>query len=359
MTPTFADLASIPYALKCVNLNGMQSLYSTSCDLWHRPFNYPSIWMHIARLINLNTNFLHLFGLLNVVILSITLGYWSYRVKFENSITYVALFFVFLAASPVVLLLEERGNIDTIIFAILTLGAMQLEKGRKLVSIAFASFATVLKIFPIGFLLGLFVTSKSVKARVMSIFIALCTILYLSGDWVEIRNNTPQPSRGAFGMILNRGIFNVSANKPLNLLHAIVSIVIFMCFVALFDALKRSYKYQKPNKRTIKIEGKFQQPIEVWLCLNLFIFILSANFLYRLIFLIPLIVHLINSEINIYRKLGFSLLPLFYVSLWIPAMDLITNFYLTLCLSYLTAMVINLRAIKFSILLEKIASFRR
>jgi hypothetical protein len=150
MSPSFADLRLITSASECAQVSTW-SMTSPSCDPWGRPFNYPSIWVDISSFFNLKEHHTALLGVLELIILSASLSYWLQRVVTSdfafNKAKYMFFFFLF-AVSPPILLLAERGNIDILIFAGLTVATIQIRRRWYVFSSVLLVLLGTLKIYP-------------------------------------------------------------------------------------------------------------------------------------------------------------------------------------------------------------------
>jgi hypothetical protein len=105
----------------------------------------------IFSFFNLKEHHTALLGVLELIILSVTLSYWLQRVVPSeyafNKMTYMLFFFVF-AASPPILLLAERGNIDILIFASLTVATTLIRRRWYVISSVLLVLLGTLKIYP-------------------------------------------------------------------------------------------------------------------------------------------------------------------------------------------------------------------
>ena len=111
MDPIFADMRVVQGALK-TELLGLNPYITNPGDPWDRIINYPSIWLDIAKILNLeNENFFLIFNLFIVsIFLSICL------LLLLKTKSYLLFFVIFSSSS---LLGIERGNNDLLIFSII------------------------------------------------------------------------------------------------------------------------------------------------------------------------------------------------------------------------------------------------
>ena len=159
MTPSFADLRFITTSVDCY-LNGNWSMSGMSCDPWGRPFNYPSLWIRLFALFRLGESQTIILGSIEIVILSASLIYWT-RWAFrrlespaQKSFFPFLVFLIFF--SPPILLLAERGNVDILIFAGVTLAYIVYRKYNFFIAGFLIAFLGILKLYPFLALVSFF-----------------------------------------------------------------------------------------------------------------------------------------------------------------------------------------------------------
>lgn len=167
MNPSFADLRFITSASDCYS-SGAWSMTSVSCDPWERPFNYPSLWVKFFSYLGLGESKTIFLGILELLILSAALIYWIHwaylRLDYYSSRKMFAIFALCTLLSPPILLLAERGNIDILIFAGMTLAHFNLTRSAYLTAGLLVSLLGTLKLYPFLALLKILDFRKRVVA---------------------------------------------------------------------------------------------------------------------------------------------------------------------------------------------------
>ncbi len=143
MEPFFSDMRIIQGALK-TELLGLNPYITNPGDPWNRMINYPSIWMDIAKILNLeNENFFLMFNIFMISIFLLICLFLLLKTK-----SYLLFFIIFSGSS---LLGIERGNNDLLIFSIIYFSTLLL----PLYSFFFLTIAAFLKIYPLALILTL------------------------------------------------------------------------------------------------------------------------------------------------------------------------------------------------------------
>ena len=144
MPPVFGDLRNITSALDC-HREGFDPLVADPCDPWHRPMNYPRVFLLPERL-GLGQRQTVWVGSLLVV------AFFGCALSWVGAVTMLeGLIFAALLCSPAVMLAVERGNNDILIFCLLILATSLLKEHGKTRSLAYLAIgaASILKFYPI------------------------------------------------------------------------------------------------------------------------------------------------------------------------------------------------------------------
>ena len=186
MSLPFADLRLVSSASDCVQ-NGGWSYSDLNCDPWGRPFNYPSLWVKIfsaAGVVEGQTEFI---GRMQIILLIATMFWWIRFTlqlaasKYSRPIL-IGVAVIFLA-SPPVLLLMERGNVDIWIFFGLSIATVLISRGHYFVPIALLSFLGALKIYPLASFV-IVLKSKFTRKRVFFFLLSFVLAgLSFLGEW--------------------------------------------------------------------------------------------------------------------------------------------------------------------------------
>jgi hypothetical protein len=177
MYPAFADMRVIQGAVISAE-KGLDPRVSNPGDPWERPFNYPMLWFSIGKALNFTNETQFIFICTAMVFCFI--GICAFLIfRFPS--------FGLLASlvSTATLLGVERGNTDLLIFCLLFPAALWLSTLPIPILLA-----TVLKLYPIFALVGLFIERKF-RLFVISLAAALTVFIYLWDQLKAIRSTTP------------------------------------------------------------------------------------------------------------------------------------------------------------------------
>ncbi len=197
LAPGFADMRVVTAGWECSRL-GYDPMDHNPCDPWGRPVNYPRIWMSVAGLGWSEDNT----GLLSIFVAA-TFFLAVFLVIGPISAGEALLYAVILT-SPAIMSGVERGNVDLLLFALISVAVLLLGRG------AFAYFwacallllTAILKIYPI---LGASALLKQARNRaLMGLGLVLppyVLFLLLTADDLRLMSEgTPRPVFWAYGV---------------------------------------------------------------------------------------------------------------------------------------------------------------
>jgi hypothetical protein len=316
MNPSFADLRLITTASECLQ-NSLWTMISPSCDPWGRPFNYPTIWVQIFSFFGVteaNTQFI---GVLEILILSSVFCYWIWKFKsfYEvgEGFIYSALIACFLL-SPPILLLMERGNIDSLIFAGLTLAAIILRRHLILISGFIIAFLGSLKIYPF---LGIYAVLKSTKSRSNQILILTAStfgglLIIKEIEFISNRSITTWNS-SSYGMsILPLMLLQRLGFEEPRIVSALIGLVFLLAVsvVLNFFVGKQIYKKAKLLHENYQDVGSFNMFVSVFV----FSYLMGTSYDYRLVITFPIFMALYYVSENSSEKfiVFFLMLSIMY-----------------------------------------------
>ena len=216
MDPIFADMRVVQGALK-TELLGLNPYITNPGDPWNRIINYPSIWMDIAKILNLeNENFFLIF---NIFIISIFLSICLLLLLKTKS---YLLFFVIFSSSS--LLGIERGNNDLLIFSIIYFSTFLL----PIYSLFLLSLAAFLKIYPLALILTLL---NYKKILFTFLIIGILIFYYHYEDLKYLITNTPKSAGLSYGSsTISKALSKFGLNVNDSLITCILIISIFLIF---------------------------------------------------------------------------------------------------------------------------------
>src|SRR5438105_857965 len=154
VSPSFTDMRSITSGWECTR-KGLSVVPHDPCDRWHRPVNYPKLW--------LAPSFLGL-GPSSTVYLGVAAGLaflasvlrLAGRLRVVEGLVYAAAL-----CSPAVMLGIERGNNDLVVFAVVVLALVVFRRGEvgRAIGHGLLLFAGMLKLYP-AFSFGVLVRQR-------------------------------------------------------------------------------------------------------------------------------------------------------------------------------------------------------
>lgn len=315
MHPCFADIRTITGVNKTLS-QGLDPLITNPGDPWHRTMNYPRIWQYIAVFFNLDQNFGIYFGIINIFLYIIGFLLFSSRLLLSKK---MAMLLIITFLSPASILAMERGNIDIIMFFLISISIYYI-----LIPILFTFFillAAILKIFPIFGVVGLLRCPKKIFflyfAPIVLIFITYFIINI--DDIILIKQGTPQAIALSYGM-------NIPWMATQKLLGGIAgTIVKYTTYSYLSALIIFIYIKVKKNINTLSlIDTTYIDAFRIGSAIYIGTFLLSNNWDYRLIFLIftiPQLIFWAKSEIKAIRLIAIvsifcTLFTMWYLDLY-------------------------------------------
>tara|TARA_Y100000591_G_scaffold216471_1_gene187964 strand:- start:67 stop:1269 length:1203 start_codon:yes stop_codon:yes gene_type:complete len=326
--PMFADLITIiPSKVELNEIILNEKLLLSSTETMNRSMNYPILWVYIFDFIG-NFTVPHIFlGNIQIIIyLFTTIAVFSYfkQIKFIN---------LFIILSPPIFLLFDRGNNDLIIFLLILISIYT----NSFLSGVIIGLAAALKIYPL-FLFLIFLYIKKKKSFFLIGFLITLPLIYFSfSDLYIYITSTSISFSSSFGLLsfalflkkISLILFNFSISTYLYFFISIMFFIILMIFLNYFlnDDLNEISEKISSNLSNMKL-------FLIFFSLSLFIFIIFSSWAYRIIFLIPATVVLINhlnitNLLNIKKILTFCLITAPFLTTWIilPINQILLNHY--------------------------------
>lgn len=281
MTPEFADMRTVQGALLSLS-EGLDPQLNNPGDPWNRTMNYPSIWISISEILNLQNepNFLIFLSLMVMLFLGC-----CYHLVRQNP----SLILIMLCFSGSTLLAVERGNNDIIIFSILYIAAMS----GSAFHVIGMFFAVMLKIFPI---LAIPAFIHSLKKLGIMIAVSIVALLILIPEMQKITSGTPTSAGLSYG--------SASISAAFKRFDLIVPSIYISILVLFFSLIFEQIKIIKQRIVAIDVTYREKQMFLIGSCIYIGTFIISSNWDYRLIFLLLCIPYI--TKIN-YRLLRYTL----------------------------------------------------
>ena len=224
----FGDIQSITNYLESKNsgLNPRTDNYVTDNGQIIPKFNYPLIWSYLSN-IGLKGHHSFFFG-------TLLFTFFSFGVFKSLKVETINQFFVylFLLVSPVTALLIERGNNDQLVFFLIVMFSIFLNKNNFLAIVTFYS-AFLVKLFP-AIIIFTFVNKNFRPNLKLITLLSLPIIFYIFFTFpevIEIRNATPisSPMVG-YGWLTHSSILGKYLNGDLVYVLSIFFVLLIFLF---------------------------------------------------------------------------------------------------------------------------------
>jgi hypothetical protein len=193
-------------------------------------------------------------------------------------------------ASPVSLLGIERGNIDLLIFFLVALSIISINR-FPLISALMVILGMVMKLFPVFSLIIFLETNKKTFTKFgVLIFASTCIyVVFTFSDIVQIRESTPRSIAMSYGAdVLWMGLASINENAGAAAKHIFRLVLVVIGFTSLIPLLNKNInRFEYSNDSFI---AAFRAGVAIYLGK----FLLGNNWDYRLIFLIFTIPQLVT-----------------------------------------------------------------
>jgi hypothetical protein len=282
MSPCFADARDITSGTESKALGYNPYIYNPR-DPWGRIQNYPRIW-HYLYVVGINQRHTVYFGAALAVLFTIAL--FLYTPSGINNVT--ASILIASIFSPAVLLGIERGNIDLLMFFLLSVAIFIINKGgnaSKVLATISVLVAFILKLFPI-FGIGILLGQKKgtvLRAGFLVIIFAVVYTLISYNDLVFIRQITPKStdlSYGANVLWMRVGLHSLAGAQIIKLLSYFA--LALCCIMSFYGLCSQKFG----DLERFEVDKKFINSFRVGSGIYIGTFLLGNNWDYRLMFLL-------------------------------------------------------------------------
>jgi hypothetical protein len=266
---SFMDIRSITSGVRTVREGG-DPLIANAHDPYHRPLNYPRIWLFLFPALGITDANVWIVGLLFCALYLVCISWLMFRC--DSGLGVVTLLVAGLSLAP--LLSIERGNTDLLIFAFIFLGCVTANK--YLEPGAFFA-AAVLKVFPFAALIADGFRRPN-KERTVPIVLSGLAIAVFAWQWRDlkaIRHATPMSVYLSFGTLSLRA---QTAYMNWKLMAGSCAAAALIAGIAWFT---------RPSIEESLWNSKFGKLFSIFGAVYVFAFAIGSNWDYRLIFLVP------------------------------------------------------------------------
>lgn len=322
MSPPFADLRTVQGSLMTLE-SGLNPQINNPGDPWNRPMNYPSVWIWLANIFEIQNESNYL-----VFVAFIVIGYLVSCFFLLRS--YPSLPLLSMCFSGAALLAVERGNNDLLVFTLLFVAA----SAPRLIAVVAITIATLLKIYPVLAAAAFFNSKRNALFMIIGSMFAIGLLL---PEFSVIQSSTPTSSSLSYG---SQSIFAHTRRFDSKILGIFLSIaLISLAFVL---------GYTKSTKSRLSVSestGIEETLFLIGACIYIGTFILAANFDYRLIFLLFCVPYLLKID-HIFMRV-WLIISLLIAMNYIPMKVVFGEFGVGLNVSAKIILFITLTAILF------------
>lgn len=296
----FTDTISVTNAIDCLRA-GFDPYLTGRCDPWGRLFNYPAVWLQLSRLPISG-------GSADVLGTSMAAMAMLAMVVVFHSRSRAAFVIIVLALlSPSVVYGFERGNVDVLLYALLTFGLFGtrgLERdAQQAARAALIVGLTVLKIYPVAAaILLLDRTGRGLAFALVTVVAAAAAFTWSSwGHISSILANTPLTSFYSYGaapLFLDvRDALGIAGIDAAHLRWIASGAALALGIAAIAAAFIGAHSFNSsPSPAPTLARRDFVDDLCLAsLAIFCFSFLLGSNFNYRLIFLTGTLPKLIES----------------------------------------------------------------
>jgi Glycosyltransferase family 87 len=280
MTPKFLDLYSIPTGVETLH-NGGDPLVANPGDPYHRPMNYPRIWLYAFSAAGVTRDKIPIVAL---VLCAFYLACISVLIaRTAHAVDAVVILVASLSAAP--LLAMERGNNDLFVFLLVFLACFATHKYFK--SGLFGA-AALLKLYPIVAMIvdGLRRPTKERKLAALLILLTASLVLLQWRDLGLIRHGTQASRTWSYGVLsLEAEAFHESLQRG-GALVGLEWIVVLECWLMGALAIRYAWRNSAEPDPTLS-DPKFAELFSAFGGIYVFTYAIGSNWDYRLIFLLP------------------------------------------------------------------------
>jgi hypothetical protein len=300
----FGDLEIVLRAAECYKNSGRAIYSNTVGDC---VYNYGDSLLKLFNLLNLTTNALNLFGYL--LILATTISYVkTLEIIVKNPSIQFQILAIFMFCSPPIWLLFERGNIDSLIFVFVVVGIQMAIKYDFPIGQILIAIVSTIKFYTFPIVIFNLLLQKNRKYLVVELFGASISFIIIARDLLTVLNNfgIPSPTFVAFGSPIVGKVLNKYMGTSISPIGQIVLgllvLLIGLCFIKFMACIKRYV-----NDLSNDVLNASSPSIYLFYSMSLiylFCFYSTMSWVFRLIFVLPIIMHIFQVQKNYYSLIN-------------------------------------------------------
>lgn len=294
----FGDLSVALAGAECAGAGFSWTLADEPCNSLSAIYNYPAVWAVGFSALGLGIADAQSVAIAMILAFSLSLSVLTFLAIGKRAI-FCTLVMVLVGVSPSVLLAFQRGNIDLVIFTLVTLASVLLIRQHSVLSGVIIGLTVSLKLFPVG-ALSMFVSGRRVnlRAAVPAALVSLLGTIWIARDFQLISERTPLLDGASFGASL---LPLVTANQFLlgwnRLSTLIFGVSLFLLGIAVVIVLTRLNTkigiHYRDLVQTINQDSVSRILFAAGTGTFLVAYLLGPSFDYRLTFLIPVVAALL------------------------------------------------------------------
>jgi hypothetical protein len=295
----FGDLEIVLRAAECYRISGRLIYSNTVGDC---VYNYGDSLLRLINFLKLTTSSLNLLGYL--LILATTICYVkSLQIIVKNPSIQFQLLAVFIFCSPPIWLLFERGNIDSFMFISVIIGLHLVNKYDFPIGQILIAFVSTIKFYTFPIVIFNLLLQKKRTYMIIELTGAFTAFILIARDLSTVMNNfgIPSPTYVAFGSsivgkVLNKYLgANFSTSEQLIL--GLLLLLLGLCCIKFITTIKKFVS----NLSNDLLSGSFPSTYLFYSMslIYLFCFYSSMSWVFRLIFVLPIVMHIFQVQKNI------------------------------------------------------------
>jgi hypothetical protein len=277
--PRFLDFYNIATAVETFHRGG-DPLVMNWGDPYHRPMNYPRVWLYLFSAAGITRGNVSTAAILVCVFYLACLSFLILETK--HVVDAVILLLASLSISP--MLAMERGNNDLVVFSLVFLACFVTNRYLKS---GLYGAAALLKFFPLVAMIidGMRRPIKERMSTALPILLVVMLILLQWHDLVLIRHATPVSTSMSYGTLSLKGEL-LRETARWGFLSSLGWTVVMGCWLIGALAIRNGWG-NLLELNTSVFNSKFAESFSVFGGIYVFTYAIGSNWDYRLIFLLP------------------------------------------------------------------------
>jgi hypothetical protein len=336
----YGDLRIILRAADCYPDYGAEIYLETTGSCVYN-YGQPLIWT--IRTLHLDESHTDILGIFLFLLTTTCFSFLMRMVLGAMSVKQIV-FICLLFCSPPVMLLFERGNIDSLIFSFLCVAIIASHKKRFTIQYLFIALTSLYKFYTLPVLYFLLIQTKGYP-KIKQLTFLVTTILISLMVFHDVRStlngfSIPNPmfyaygsSKVGFGI---GAIFGIEVSKIGELI-----IGLLVTFTLLVFARLLSRKVEKFPTFVATLSAKQRNTVILLSQVFLITWFSGMNYIYRLVLVIPVFIILTLKTSGIFKTKYFLVLTAIWLSPWFRGLELIGDFSLIVLSTYLTGFLIS------------------